>query len=60
MYIARCAQSRATLATSLERGRELESAHATRTVRRMNGGQPDHPSCSQNAQDETVLVRWAQ
>jgi hypothetical protein len=27
---------------------------------RMGGEQPDHPSCSQNAHDETVLVRCAQ
>ena len=35
-------------------------ARATRGLGKMGGEQPDHPSCSQNAHDETVLVRCAQ
>ena len=35
-------------------------ARATRGLRRMGREPPDHPSCSQNAHDETVLVRCAQ
>ena len=34
-------------------------ARATRGIRRMGSEPPDHPSCSQNAHDETVLVRCA-
>jgi hypothetical protein len=32
-------------------------ARATRGLRMVGGEQPDHPSCSQNAHDEAMLVR---
>jgi len=35
-------------------------ARAMRGFRRIWSEPPDHPSCSQNAHDETVLVRGAQ
>src|SRR4029077_17765922 len=38
----------------------ISCARATRGLRRMRREPPDHPSCSQNAHDETVLVRCAQ
>jgi hypothetical protein len=38
----------------------VRCARATRGLRRAGGEPPDHPSCSQNAHDETVLVRCAQ